>query len=136
MCLGSDNDKAFAESVVAALADTFGIKQVLGSAYHPQAQGAVESPHRVFKTMCRTFCDKYNQWDRVVPIFRWVVNTTTKLFNGSYSPYEVITGMKPRSPIDAILTMPGTVKRVSVDEYVSDLVKYLKEVHELSLIHI
>ena len=46
-----------------------------------------------------------------------------------YTPYEIITGMKPRSPIDAVLSMNVTPERITYDKYVADLVQYLKKVH-------
>ena len=46
-----------------------------------------------------------------------------------YTPYEIITGLKPRSPIDAVLSMNATPKAISHDKYVTELVRYLKDVH-------
>ena len=73
---------------------------------------------------------EYSDWDLVVSIFVWSIRTNTKLYNARYNPYEVITGMKPRSPIDAVLYMNVTPERISYDKYVTDLVRYLKEVHK------
>ena len=85
VCLGSDKAPAFVESTVKALSDTFGINQVIGSAYHPQAQSAVERPHREYNMMCKTFMDEVREWDRIAPIFQWSVRTTCKLFSTAYS---------------------------------------------------
>jgi hypothetical protein len=73
--------------------------------------------------------NNYRDWDRKTPIFQWAIRTTTKLYNGAYTPYEVITGMKPRSPIDAILGGPAYVLKQSTEQYVEDLIKYIKDVH-------
>jgi len=56
--------------------------------------------------------------------------TTSKLYNGSFTPYETITGMKPRCPIDAVLSSPSSLKRISTEEYVCKLVDYIKQVHQ------
>ena len=74
--------------------------------------------------------NEYSDWDLVVSIFVWSIRTSAKLYNSMYTPYEIITGMKPRSPIDAVLSMIVTPERVSYDKYVTDLVRYLKEVHK------
>ena len=128
-CLGSDRDKAFVEGVVQHLVNFFGIVHVIGTAYHPQSQSPVERPHREYNALCKTFMTDFSEWEVLVYIFVWVIRTTCKLFNGSYTPYEVITGMKPRSPIDCLLASPSGLERASVDTYVSNLVEYLKKVH-------
>ena len=129
-CLGSDRDKAFVEGVVQHLVNFFGIVHVIGTAYHPQSQSPVERPHREYNALCKTFMTDFSEWEVLVYIFVWVIRSTCKLFNGSYTPYEIITGMKPRSPIDCLLASPSGIERASVDKYVSDLVAYLKKVHQ------
>ena len=130
VCLGSDRAPAFIQSVVEALSQFFGIHQVIGSGYHPQAQSPVERPHREYNMLCKTFCDKFGDWDQITQIFKWTVITTAKIFNGSYTPYEIVTGLKPRSPIDGIFSDGIWLTRVSHEQYVTDLVRYLKEVHQ------
>ena len=129
-CLGSDRDKAFTEGVVKNLVNYFGIANVVGTAYHPQSQSVVERPHREYNMLCKTFMSNFMNWDDLAYIFVWVIRTTCKLFNGNYTPYEIITGLKPRSPIDPLLAQPAGLTRVSVDDYVADLVTYLKKVHK------
>ena len=63
-------------------------------------------------------------------MFVWTIRTTTKLFNGTYTPYEVITGLKPRSPIEPLLATGNSVTKQSVDDYVERLCEYLKRVHK------
>ena len=75
--------------------DFFGIKHVLGSSYHPQSQSAVERPHREYNAMCKTFMESEKDWDLVANVFVWTIRTTAEIFNGEFSPYEVITGLKP-----------------------------------------
>ena len=129
MFLGSDRAKAFLEGVLHKLLDYFGIKHVIRSAYHPQAQSAVERPHREYNAMCKTFMDSTRDWDLVAMIFVWTIRTSAKIFNGHFTPYETVTGMKPRTPIDTLLGAQATLERVSTTEYVRDLVTYLKDVH-------
>ena len=107
--LGSDRAKAFIHSVTADLAKTFGITQVIGTAFHPEAQSAVERPHREYRSMCRAFMSQFHDWDRVAPLFQWTVRTSAKKFDALYTPYEVVLGLKPRQLLDATLS-PGIVK--------------------------
>ena len=74
--------------------------------------------------------EDHRDWDKMVGIFVWSIRTSSKLFNGVYTPYEVITGLKPRSPIDAVFFLNVAPERVTASQYVADLVKYLKQVHK------
>ena len=94
VCLGSDSAFAFVEGVIKELAGFFGMHQVLGTAYHPQAQSVVERPHREYKRICRSFMEEYKDWDLQAQISVW-----SMIYNGQYTPYETITGLKPRWPI-------------------------------------
>ena len=47
--------------------------------------------------------------------------------DGGRSPYEVVTGLKPRFPRTILASVP--VEARSVDQYVKDLMAHLKEVH-------
>ena len=111
------------------LVQFFGIVDVIGSGYHPQAQGAVERPHREYNKICREFMHDVTDWHLMAPIFVWQIRTTAKLFNGRYSPYEIVTGMKPRSPVDAIINLKVPADQITRDQYVLELVKYVKNVH-------
>ena len=68
--LASDRAKSFVEGVISVLSKRFNIERVLGSAYHPQAQGAVEGPHRTYKSLCRAFMEDQQDWDLMAPIFQ------------------------------------------------------------------
>ena len=46
---------------------------------------------------------------------------------GGRSPFEVVTGLKPRLPQTMLTGIP--VEHVTVDEYVASLVKHLRDVH-------
>ena len=132
--LGSDRGTAFVQGVVKVLANRFSMHQVIGSAYNPQAQSAVERPHREYTALCRTFLDalkprEKTQWDLLVPIFQWTVRTTVKVFNSNYTPYEIVTGMKPRSPLDTLVT-GSTVESIGQNAYVDRLVDYVRLLHE------
>ena len=125
--LSTDNDSSFTSQVVEQLIQILGVSHVLGTAYHPQSQSPVERPHREFNSICKAFMEEYEDWDLQVPIFVWAMRTTTKLFNGHFIPYECITGMKPRSPIDALVASGAVVEKITHDRYVKDLIVYLRK---------
>ena len=129
VCIGSDRALAFIEGVVSALKSMFNILEAIGSAYHPQAQSPVERPHREYNAICKTFMADNKDWDLMAPLFQWQIRTSAKLFSGTYTPYETITGLKPRTPTDAMFSLDATAKKISKEQYVTDLVAYLKRVH-------
>ena len=128
--LGSDRGSAFTSELIQSLVAFFDIKHILGTPYHPQSQAAVERPHRDYNSMLKTYCNDEKDWDLCTHVFVWTIRTTAKVANQHFTPYEIITGMKPRSPMDVILAHPVGVERVSKSEYVDQLVKYLKNVHQ------
>ena len=96
--LGSDRAQAFVAGVVEVLGQRFGMSQVLGSAFHPVAQGAVERPHRTCKDVCKSFMHEYdNNLDSLACIFQWTVRTTLKEFNGKSTPCEIVIGLSQDS---------------------------------------
>ncbi len=66
----------------------------------------------------------------MVGIFVRTMRTSAKLFNGQLSPYEVITGVKQRPPLDAAPAMTAAPDNVTQEQYVLELAKYLKQVHK------
>ncbi len=50
--LVSDNAREFVHGVVNARVQVFAINRIMGAAYHPQAQSAVDRPHREYNTLC------------------------------------------------------------------------------------
>ena len=92
--LMSDRALAFTQGVIKHLNETFGVERVLGSSLHPQSQSAVERPHRTYKALGLKFMQDFDRdWDLVAALFQWTVRTNCKVYNGSFTPYEIITGL-------------------------------------------
>jgi len=129
MC--SDRARSFTGGVMSYLEKKLGIKVSFGSSLHPQSQGAIEKPHATYKRLCKEFMEEFNdQWDMVAPLFQWTVRTSQKVYNGNYTPYEIVTGLKPRLPLDELLGHPTVAAQTTQDQYVDDLIGYLKKVHK------
>ena len=69
LIIAADRGLALVEGAVKGLLQVFGVEQVLGSAHHPQAQSAVERPHREYNVLCKTFMESTQDWDRMCYIF-------------------------------------------------------------------
>ena len=70
-----------------------------------------------------------NNWASQPPIARWAWNTTRKESLGGMSPYQVITGMVPRSPLASWLKLPSK-DRVTPQEYVDELLQATEQIYE------
>ena len=61
-----------------------------------------------------------SNWASQLPIARWAWNTTRKESLGGMSPYQVVTGLVPRSPLASWLKLPSK-DRVTPQAYVDEL---------------
>jgi hypothetical protein len=127
----SDRARAFTDGMFKELARAFGIHQVLGMAYHPESQVPAERPHREYNKICKLFMDEWGKdWDTIACWFQWSIRTTAKVFSKTFTPYETLLGIKPRMPTDALLQSNSVLIKCSTEDYVRDLIIYLKEVHQ------
>ena len=70
-----------------------------------------------------------DRWEEMIPYARGFLRITPAQSLGGRSPYHVVTGMKPAMP--RLLTHGLLrVQSQSVDDYVQDLLGYLKTCHQ------
>ena len=78
----------------------------------------------------QAYVEEYpSNWASQLPIARWAWNTTRKRSLGGMSPYQVITGMVPRSPLASWLKLPSK-DRVTPQEYVDELLHATEQIYE------
>ena len=126
--LRSDKVKEFVAEVVAEMNKMLEIKHVTGAAYHPQSQGMVESMHKTGDHVVRGLVEGHSDdWERRIPLCESILRMVSLASLGGRSPYEVVTGMKPRMP--AALTPGHPVQYLGVNEYVGRLQQYFQETY-------
>ena len=124
----SDNAAEFVGSVVKHMNKMLEIKHITGSAYHPQSQGQVESMHKTLNQLVRAVVDGHpERWEEAIMYAQLLLRCAPMACLGGRSPYEVVTGLKPRFPRALIGAFP--VEDRSVDAYVKALIESLREVH-------
>jgi hypothetical protein len=123
--LRSDSAIEFVGEVVTGLNEMLEIKHITGSAYHPQSQGQVESMHRTLNALVRAVVDgQPENWEDALMYAQLILRCAPMAALGGRSPYEVVTGLKPRFPRSVLGAVP--VAERTVDSYVKDLMEHLR----------
>lgn len=84
------------KGVVKALLDKYGIKRVLTSAYHPQANRIVKRGHW---PIVDALAKMENDWVKDLPGVLWADRSTTKSTT-NVTPYRIVCGQDPVLPIE------------------------------------
>lgn len=92
---GSENKEAVAE-----LTRRYGIKRVVVSAYHPQANGMIERGHKpIVDALSKMSDGGSTNWVRNLPAVLWADRSTVRTSNG-LTPYYISCGNEPVFPIE------------------------------------
>jgi len=111
----SDNGSHFVNAHVAALCTTLGIKQVHGLPYHPQTQGLVERFNATLVDMVRKLVSVDQlDWDAHLHWLAWAYNTSVHASTG-LSPFEVLRGIPPASPLEALAPVVTSAPRSQLE---------------------
>lgn len=98
----SDRGSQFVSSVFKELCDTWAVKPVNTTAYHPQTN-LTERVNKNLKNMISSYIDEnHRTWDRYLPEFRFALNSSVHETTG-LTPAELQIGRKIRSPLDQVL---------------------------------
>ena len=129
--LRSDNGPEFTADLTRELNRLIGATQIFGSAYHPRSQALIEGSHRPTEDVLTAFIKLTGEdWALRLPICRWAWNTTAKKSLGNLSPYQVVTAMRPRSPLASYLAK-SSAEQVTAEEHVKEVLEATKEIHDL-----
>ena len=99
--------------------------------------------HRTMKFVGKTLCETDGtNWPNLVPYAQCVLRIIPMKVFGRQSPYEVVTGMRPKLPSSMLVR--HAVQDMTVDEHAESLMEYLRDMNlrlraqmqDLSLIHI
>ena len=98
----TDRGSQFSSSIWTQLMKQWGIKALMTSAYHPEANGLVERLHRRLKEAILALCpDSTNQWFWKLPLALLAIRTTLKPDIGA-SPADMVFGEGLALPGDLI----------------------------------
>ncbi|XP_038695889.1 uncharacterized protein LOC119993050 [Tripterygium wilfordii] len=102
----TDRDVKFMSYFWKTLWMKLGTKLQYSSAFHPQTDGQTEVTNRSVGNLLRCLVvDHVTSWDLILPQAEFVFNNSINRSTGS-SPFEIVAGIKPRTPID-LLPLPS-----------------------------
>ncbi|XP_076029852.1 uncharacterized protein LOC143018378 [Oratosquilla oratoria] len=95
----SDRGTNFLSGIFKGALESFDIKHVVASAYHPQSQGSLERSHGTLKRMIRAFILEFEKdWDEGIDLLLYASRITTHEGLG-FSPFYLMFGRTPREPL-------------------------------------
>jgi len=120
----SDRDSKFLSHFWLTLWRKLGTQLKFSTTCHPQTDGQTEVTNRTLGTLLRVLVKKHlKKWDELLPhaefAFNRVPSKSTQL-----SPFQVVCGYNPRSPLD-LIPIPTPTK------FSSEAEKRAKEIQEL-----
>jgi len=135
--LRSDQGREVQNAVIAALAHYLGIHLKYGAAYNPEAQGAVERPHRDLWTCLGVFLREcglaYKEWPLILPIAEYVARHKLHLAS-RVTPYAATHGFFGSSPLRTVLDGLDALPASAVnDGWVRDLTERSRTIQEILL---
>ena len=129
--LRSDRAIAFTSDVIAQINKMLNTEHAMGSAYHPQSQGFVESRHQKLNRILASYASAHpERWVRWLPLAQWCLRATPLRNRSWKSPFEIITGMLPQGPIEDVFRRLEPGKFLDPGSCVRDLVDNLGTIHE------
>ena len=138
----SDGGSHFKNKAMRHLTDLMGIEHHITLARCPWANGAVEIFGRQLLWTTRALLSELGytatDWMKVRPLINLVLNYREREVLGGRTPIEVMTGQKPRTPLNIVMYNGVTLKDADgcevewkrVDKYMDKLTKALDVLHQ------
>jgi hypothetical protein len=133
--LRTDRAKAFTSQILAEINDRLKITHAFGTSYHPQSQGAIEAAHKRPTYLIRAYVQENpHTWPRWLKLAQWVMRATPRRDLAGLSPYEMITGLRPQGPFEALLQRREG-KALNPTSYIEDLRERLLQLKTVADTH-
>jgi len=102
----SDQGRNFESNLMQEVCSLMGIHKSRTTAYHPQCDGQVERQNHTLQEMLAAFVSEHkDDWDSWVSLAVYAYNTSCHESTG-FSPYELVFGRSPRTPLELDLDIP------------------------------
>ena len=109
LVITTDRGRQFESSLFKSLSNSFGIKHIRTTAYHPASNGKIERWHRVLKNAIKAH--QTEKWVEVLPTILLGLRAT--VINGlDICPAQLVYGTPIRLPSDFFVTKPEDDKNI------------------------
>jgi hypothetical protein len=120
-----DRDVKFVSYFWKTLWLKMGTKLKFSSIFHPQTDGQIEAVNRSLGNLMRCLVtDHQTSWDLLLPQAEFAYNSFVNRSTG-LSPFEVVTGAKPRVPVD-LAALPIPTSHNEAAEEISQHIQQLR----------
>ena len=132
MELLTDQGSVFTSHLTRLMCETFGIKKIQTSPYHPQSDGALERWHACLKGMIKRSGGKLSEWDQQLKYILFAYRDTPHCVTG-YSPFSLMFGRDVRGPLHFLKTswVEGDVDVCKVGDWLVSVKAKMGEISEL-----
>ncbi|KAG8482833.1 hypothetical protein CXB51_024109 [Gossypium anomalum] len=114
------------EKICPTLWSKLGTKLLFSTTCHPQTDGQTEVVNRVISTLLRAIVRKnLKSWEECLPHIEFAYNRTVH-FATKFSPFEIVYGFNPLSPLD-LIPLPND-QIINIDA--KKKVDYVKHLHQ------
>src|SRR5215813_235279 len=128
----SDRDVKFISYFWKVLWGKLGTKLLFSTTSHPQTDGQTEVVNRTLSQLLRTIVNKnLKSWEDCLPFIEFAYNRSIHSTT-SYSPFEIVYGFNPLTPMD-LIPLPID-DRVSLDG--KKKAELVRQIHEKTRLHI
>jgi hypothetical protein len=130
----SDRDVKFLSYFWKVLWGKLGTKLLFSTTCHPQTDGQTEVVNRTLTQLLRTVVHKnLKTWEDCLPFIEFAYNRTMHTTT-SYSPFEIVYGFNPLTPLD-LMPLPVDGRSSLDGQKKAELVKSLHERVRLQIAH-
>ena len=134
----SDQGSHFLAHVFQDSLNSLGVSHVVGCAYHPQTQGAVERFHQTLKSMLKGYVLEHEkEWDVGLPFLMFAARTSVHESLG-VTPADLVFGHSPRGPLQLLKDncLEQRTHKSDVRTYVVNMKARLRKALDLAHSHL
>eukprot|EP00253_Pinus_taeda_P009871 PITA_09871 len=131
----TDGGPQFARNRIAATLNNYHVQHKITTAYHPQANGQVESSNKIIETILTKIVASHRRdWAARLPEALWAYRTTWRSTTG-HSPYQLMFRKQPIFPIEFEIQTLRTAQEVGLDltEAQTNRLQQINELDEIRL---